>query len=233
MSEQRLLMEAGTTSTNMPRARPRYLVILARALKVPEKERRLPNSQTSNSISCAEADLINGCKSHQVAAYEQLYSQHAQRMKSIAMNLLENSHDAEDAVQEAFIKIYRGVGSFKGESTFTAWIYRVLVNSCYDLRRKKQRRKPEVAEMEVDSSMMDTRHPSLPDHPLRLALEQSLQKLDARSRTVFLLFEVEGFKHQEIAQVLQIPEGTSKNLLFEAKKKLRQLLWESRSPERS
>lgn len=226
-------MEAGSTSTNMLRARPKCQVILARALRVPEKERRLPNSQTSNSMLCMEANLIEGCKSHQVAAYERLYSQHAQRMKSIAMNLLNNSHDAEDAVQEAFIKIYRGAGSFKGESTFATWIYRVLVNSCYDLRRKKQRRKPEVAEMEVDSSAMDSRHLSLPDHALRLALEQSLQKLDVRSRTVFLLFEVEGFKHQEIAQVLHIPEGTSKNLLFEAKKILRQLLWESSSPARS
>jgi RNA polymerase sigma-70 factor (ECF subfamily) len=150
-------------------------------------------------------------------------------MKSIALNLLGNFSDAEDAVQEAFIKIYRGVASFRNESSFSTWIYRVLVNVCYDLRRRRVRR-PEATGLDAGNAEADFAAPATPDHPLRLTLEKSLARLKERNRTVFLLFEVEGFKHREIAEILNIPEGTSKNLLFEAKRELQKLLWQTRKP---
>ncbi len=183
-------------------------------------------SDSLDSLRDPDAQLVQGCKSGSLPAYEQLYSVHGARMKSIALNILGNTSDAEDAVQEAFLKVYRGIGRFKGESTFTTWIYRILVNVCYDLVRRRQRRKPEVNETDLKPGTLELSGFSASDHPLRLTLERTLEKLSERSRTVFLLFEVEGFKHREIAAILNIPEGTSKNLLFEAKKELQRLLWE-------
>lgn len=143
-------------------------------------------------------------------------------MKSIALNLLGNVADAEDALQESFLKIYRGAKTFRGGAAFSTWIYRIVVNACYDaLRRRKSR--PAGAALETGDGR-EILPPAIADHPLRLALEESVARLEHRHRTVFLLFEVEGFTHGEISRILGIPEGTSKTFLFHAKKKLQRWL---------
>jgi RNA polymerase sigma-70 factor (ECF subfamily) len=141
------------------------------------------------------------------------------------LNLLHDVGDAEDAVQEAFLKIYRGARTFRGGAAFSTWIYRVTVNTCYDaLRRRKTR--PTGPPLEADGFVGREGFAvsAGADHPLRLALEKSVARLNPRQRAVFLLFEVEGFTHGEIARILGIPEGTSKTFLFEAKKKLQRSL---------
>jgi RNA polymerase sigma-70 factor (ECF subfamily) len=169
------------------------------------------------------------CKSGRMSAYERLFHAHGARMKSIALNLLGNAPDAEDAVQEAFVKIYRSVGGFKGEAAFTTWIYRVLVNACYDLMRARRRRRYEARDAPPGSEVPAAAAAGSTDHPLRLTLEQSLTKLSRRNRTVFLLFEVEGFRHREIAGILGISEGTSRSILFEAKRELQRLILAGRA----
>jgi RNA polymerase sigma-70 factor (ECF subfamily) len=144
-------------------------------------------------------------------------------MKSIAYNLLGNAADAEDAVQEAFLKIYRGAKSFRGGAAFSTWAFRVVVNTCYDALRRRRTR-PAGSPLETADGREVV--PAAPgsDHPLRLALEKSVSRLNPKHRAVFLLFEVEGFSHGEIARILGIPEGTSKTFLFDAKKKLQRWL---------
>lgn len=175
-----------------------------------------------------EKERIEGFQSGDIEAFEKLYERHGPRMKSIAWNLLGNVTDAEDAVQEAFLKIYRSAGTFRGGSSFSTWAYRVLVNACYDLMRKRRRRQ------EVDDivSVELPRTPAV-DHPLRVALEQCLARLDPRRRAAFLLFEVEGFTHKEVGEILDVPEGTSKNLLFTAKRELQGMLWKSQAASAS
>jgi RNA polymerase sigma-70 factor (ECF subfamily) len=144
-------------------------------------------------------------------------------MKSIAFNLLGNAADAEDAVQEAFLKIYRGAKTFRGGAAFSTWIYRVVVNACYDaLRRRKVR--PTGPSLDATDGREVLPASPASDHPLRLALESSVARLKPKHRAVFLLFEVEGFSHGEIGRILGIPEGTSKTFLFDAKKKLQRWL---------
>ncbi len=172
----------------------------------------------------AERDLVEACRSGSLAAFEQLYEAHGARMKSIALNLLGNISDAEDAVQESFLKVYRSIGNFRSQSAVSTWICRILLNVCYDLRRKRQRRQ-QTPGLGPDPEWGGSADAA--DHPLRLTLEKSLSRLHPRTRAVFLLFEVEGFKHSEIAEILEIPEGTSKSLLFEAKQELRRLLFKS------
>ncbi len=171
-----------------------------------------------------EEYLVDGCRKGSLAAYQRLFETHGGRMKSIAYNILGNKADAEDAVQEAFLKIYRSVDRFKGDAAFSTWVFRILVNACHDQLRRRRRRLVEVHDTETTGTLETLPEPAAADHPLRVSLETSLQKLDRRSRTVFLLYEVEGFKHREIAEMLDIPEGTSKNILFQARRELQSLL---------
>jgi len=164
-------------------------------------------------------------------AFERLYQQHGGRMKSIACNLMGNTSDAEDAVQESFLKVYRSIRSFQGHSSLSTWIYRILVNTCLDLKRKQRRQAlPEIA-----SSQDDIPHPQglTANQPLRLTLEKIVAGLDERLRHVFLLFEVEGFRHSEIAGMLNISEAASKVALFQAKRELRGQLARSQHAARN
>jgi RNA polymerase sigma-70 factor (ECF subfamily) len=144
-------------------------------------------------------------------------------MKNLARNLLGNPMDAEDAVQETFLKVQRSVAGFRGQSSFVTWVFRILVNTCHDERRSRMRKK------EITTSDNDESAPPEPRaagaHPsLRLALERALDRLTHHQREVFLLYEVEGFRHMEIAAMLEITEAASKNTLYQAKKNLRQML---------
>ena len=87
----------------------------------------------------SETELAEQCKRGNIRAFETLYALHANRMKSLAYQLLTSRPDAEDAVQEAFLKVYRGAHSFEGNSSLSTWIYRILLNCCYDLLRKRER----------------------------------------------------------------------------------------------
>jgi RNA polymerase sigma-70 factor (ECF subfamily) len=142
-------------------------------------------------------------------------------MKSIAANLLGNTADAEDAVQEAFLKIYRAASAFQGGSRLSTWAYRILVNSCYDVLRRRRRR----AEESLDAEPPTREAGSVgPDAGLRLALERSLRAIPEKPRTVFVLCEIEGMSHREVSGVLGIPETTSRGLLFDARRRLQRLL---------
>ncbi len=203
---------------------------------VPGGEPILPNSEFArgNSVRGAEgstddAGLAAACQSGDLRGYERFYRLHGSRMKSIARNLLGTTADAEDAVQDTFLKMQRSIAGFRGQSSFATWTYRILINTCYDARRSRWRKK-EVAQDEPDltASRPEPRAPAA--HPsLRLALERALAQLTGHQRNVFLLYEVEGFRHSEIAAILEISETASKNTLFQAKKNLRQMLEAPRS----
>lgn len=139
-------------------------------------------------------------------------------MKSVAANLLGNTADAEDAVQEAMLKAYRAAPRFRGGASLATWLHRILVNTCYDFMRKNRRRAegPMPASVAIEAGRAD--------HPLRLSIEMALSRLDERERTAFLLCEVEGFSHREAAEILDVPEATSRGLLFRAKRRLQKAL---------
>ncbi len=178
-----------------------------------------------------DAALAAACQAGELQAYERLYRLHGARMRNLARNLLGTQSDAEDAVQETFLKVQRSIASFRGQSSFATWTFRILVNTCHDLRRRRMRRKEFVPEESEDGAMMaEPRAPG--GHPaLKLALERAIAELTQHQRDVFLLYEVEGFHHAEIAAMLEITETASKNTLFQAKKNLRQMLEAPRSSQ--
>jgi RNA polymerase sigma-70 factor (ECF subfamily) len=170
-------------------------------------------------------ELAAACRSGDLSGYERLYSLHGARMKNLARNILGSSADAEDAVQETFLKVQRGVAGFRGQSSFVTWTFRILVNTCYDARRSRLRKKEVASEDNQPETVPRPEPRAAVAHPsLRLALERALAKLTRHQRDVFLLYEVEGFRHAEISEVLEISEAASKNTLFQAKKNLRQML---------
>jgi RNA polymerase sigma-70 factor (ECF subfamily) len=161
-----------------------------------------------------------------LAAFEALFTTHGARMKSLALNLLGSVPDAEDAVQEAFLRAYRSRDSFRQGATLFTWVCRILINTCYDVsRRRTTRRDAGVVDGEV---LLDPPSPA-GDHPLRLTLERAVGDLAPIYRDVFLLCEVEGYTHREVAAILEIPEGTSKARLFEARRQLRAAIGEKKA----
>jgi RNA polymerase sigma-70 factor, ECF subfamily len=196
-----------------------------------ERERRVepfhnqaagPDAATE-ALKAEDAALATACRSGDLRAYERLYAQQGARMKNLARNLLGNSVDAEDAVQETFLKVHRSIANFRGQSSFVTWTFRILVNTCHDARRSRMRKKEVANDDREESPRPEPRAPGA--HPsLRLALERALAELTQHQRDVFLLYEVEGFHHAEIAATLEITETASKNTLFQAKKHLRQML---------
>ena len=209
----------------------------ARISSVPrERERRVEPSEDlrgrpSQTVAHAavtaatseDAMLAARCRAGDLAGYERLYALQGARMKNVARNLLGNAIDAEDAVQETFLKVQRSIASFRGQSSFVTWTYRILINTCYDARRSRLRKKEVANDESEDSPRPEPRAPGA--HPsLRMALERALASLTKHQRDVFLLYEVEGFHHAEIAGMLDITETASKNTLFQAKRNLRQVL---------
>ncbi len=178
-----------------------------------------------------DAALAASCLAGDMSAYERLYQLQGARMRNLARNLLGSPADAEDAVQDTFLKIQRGIKSFRGQSLFVTWTFRILVNTCYDVRRSRVRRK-EQAQQDPSQSLPRPELRAPVAHPsLRMALERALAALTRQQRDVFLLYEVEGFRHAEIATMLEISETASKNTLFQAKKHLRVMLEPPRSAE--
>jgi RNA polymerase sigma-70 factor, ECF subfamily len=163
-----------------------------------------------------EGDLLAACRRREMRAFEEVYRAHGSRLKSVAFHILRNRQDAEDAVQETFLKLYRGIDGFQGNSGIGTWLCRIAINVAYDVARRRQR--------EPECAIPDTAGAN--QLPLKVALNDALGRIHPKHRTVFWLFEVEGMRHAEIAAILEVPEGTSKAWLFEAKKELKRMLME-------
>jgi len=164
--------------------------------------------------------MAQACAVGDAAAFERIYHRYGDRMKSVAFNHLGNRSDAEDAVQETFLKVHRSASTYTGESSFVTWLYRVLINTCYDVMRKRGRRIEELPVDRLDFPAVS------PDVPRQMMLRLLLDELPELRRSVFVLFEVEGLSHKEIAEVLSIKETYSKWLLFMTRRDLQQR-WES------
>lgn len=164
--------------------------------------------------------LAGGCAAGDGEVFEEVYRLHGSRMKSIAFNYLGNRADAEDAVQETFLKIHRAAGGFTGEASFATWAIRILVNTCVDVLRKRRRRGEESP---IDEETGELERGAPPSDPTkRIALRRLIGDLPEQRRAVFTLFEIEGMSHAEIGELLGISEGNSKWILFATKKQLQE-----------
>jgi RNA polymerase sigma-70 factor (ECF subfamily) len=167
----------------------------------------------------SDEQLIQRCLNGEISAFRELYDQHKEGLFSVAMRIHHNSQDAEDALQETFVKIYKALPGFKGECKLSTWIYKILLNTCFSSLKQKKSSAERLINLSKDELANSTKQN---DNPLnKLILEQEIASLPVGYRSVFVLHEVEGFSHEEIAEMLEITIGTSKSQLFKAKKMLR------------
>jgi RNA polymerase sigma-70 factor (ECF subfamily) len=180
----------------------------------------LPSSKRSTDES---ADLVARCQAGDVEAFGTLYRAHAARIYALASRMAGSPDEGEDLMQEIFMQAFRKLGSFKGESAIGTWLYRLALNHCLDFVRSKQ------AKMENVTDTLDGETSIEPaarrDTPIaRIDLERAIERLPTGCREVFVLHDIEGFDHKEVADALGIAEGTSKSQVFKARMKLRAFL---------
>jgi len=174
----------------------------------------------------ADLALVARCRDGDLAAFEELYRAHAGRLYSLAMRMLGNAADAEDLLQEIFLSAHRKLESFRGDSALGTWLYRLATNQILDHVRSRAARTGQLTDGLDDASVIaDAAGHRLADRAIdRIDLERALVELPEGCRAAFVLHDVEGLEHKEIAQVLGIAEGTSKSQVFKARLKLRGFL---------
>ena len=183
----------------------------------------------------SEIDLIAAAQSGGQNAFAQLVEAHQGKVYSLSYRMTGNPDDAADLTQEAFLNAWRGLASFHGQSSFSTWLYRLTSNVCIDFLRREKRRTALSMTVEEDE---EGRQAEVPDHrfspeqelerrELRRTVQQGLAALSPEHRRVLVLRELEGLSYQEIAQCLELEEGTVKSRIARARIALKEYLQKS------
>ena len=184
-----------------------------------------PN-MTSRTDTLTDLELAQASAAGDVSAYEELYRRHHRKVYSLCLRMLGNVPDAEDLTQEVFLQLYRKIGTFKGAAALSTWLYRLTVNRVLmHVRTHRRQQEGQLHEGEeiaqTEAMKQPQRDGSIID---RIDLERAIRRLPPGYRAVFLLHDVEGYEHDEIARLLGIAVGTTKSQLHKARMKLRELL---------
>ena len=156
-------------------------------------------------------------------AFEELYREHSTRLFNLAWRMCGTRADAEDLLQEIFLLAYRKLPEFRGDSTVGTWLYRLAMNRCLDHLKSRHTRASGVTSS-LDEEVMSGPKLVVDGGLKRLDLERAIARLPEGARAAFVLHDVEGFQHHEIASILGISEGTSKSQVHKARLKMRALL---------
>lgn len=198
-------------------------------------EKALTQTKKTLSPGLTEAEAIERAKQGDAECFEALYGLHKRRVYSLCLRMTGNTAEAEDLTQEAFLQLYRKIATFRGESAFSTWLHRLAVNVVLMHLRKKGL--PEV-------SLEETMEPQQEDAPRkdigardnvlagsidRVNLERAIESLPPGYRIIFVLHDIEGYEHNEIAEMMGCSIGNSKSQLHKARMKLRDLLKTSRA----
>ena len=226
----------------------RKIVIGSLARPTVEKRRSL-NWETRSDTECiskkaappvssvpsgrlSEAEAIERAREGDRTAFECLYRLHSRRVYAVCLRMLADPTEAEDLTQEAFLLLFRKIHTFRGESAFSTWLHRLVVNLVLMHLRKKS---PPIVSIEATPDPDDDTSPNIdmgaPDLLLegsidRINLERCIGQLPAGCRTMFVLHDVQGYEHREIAEMLGRSVGDSKSQLHKARRRLRELLHE-------
>lgn len=182
-----------------------------------------PSKDTDAKPTIADVALVSRCQAGDVEAFETIYRQHAARIYSLASRMAGSTEEGEDLLQEIFLQAYRKLGSYKGDAALGTWLYRLALNHCLDYVRSRQAKMHKLTEtLDADTSVEPVARRESPI--AKMDLDRAIERLPEGCRQAFLLHDVEGFGHKEVAGLLGIAEGTSKSQVFKARMKLRALL---------
>lgn len=168
----------------------------------------------SSNQTIPESDLISGCISGDRKMQRELYERYSAKMFGVCLRYAGSTEEAEDILQEGFIKVFRKIGSYRGEGSFEGWIRRIFVNTAIEQFRRKTYMQP-ITEREENT--VEATYLSVLDNLAEKDIIKLVQQLSPGYRTVFNMYVVEGYTHRQIAEALGISEGTSKSQLSRAK----------------
>ena len=182
-----------------------------------------------------EQELVALAKQGDHNAFAQLVQDNQNKIYSLALRMTGNPEDGADLAQEAFLKAWRSLPSFQEESSFSTWLYRLTSNLCIDFLRKEKRRKAAVTTISLDDDEEESPPIEVPDHrftpeteverrELRAAMSRALKVMSEEHRQILILREVEGRSYTEIAELLNLEEGTVKSRIARARISLRNIL---------
>jgi RNA polymerase sigma-70 factor (ECF subfamily) len=187
--------------------------------------------KTEKLCELPEAKVIELAQRGHAGAFERLYRLHSGRVYALCMHMLRNPDEAEDSTQEVFLHVFRKIQGFRGASAFSTWLHRVAVNTV--LMRIRGARLAKAALVEntegSEETGMTPREPGAPDLHLegyidRVAIENAIKQLPPRCKLMFVLYDIQGYAHNEIAKLLGCSVGNAKSQLHKARMRLRKLL---------
>jgi RNA polymerase sigma-70 factor (ECF subfamily) len=184
---------------------------------------------TQTTMTPLSADIIRRAQAGDSDAFADLFNAHKARIYALCLRMTSNTAEAEDLTQDAFMQVFRKLSTFRGDSALSTWLHRIAVNTVLMHFRKKvlhqvsldERTDGEGKTVRRECGGRDSRLSGTVD---RIALIRALKELPAGYRTIFLLHEVQGYEHQEIAQLLECSVGNSKSQLHKAKLRIREIL---------
>ena len=183
--------------------------------------------------SADDAVLVQAAQQGDTGAFEELVARHRDKVYARALSMMRNEEEAVDLSQEAWVKAWQRIGRFHGDSSFSTWLTRIVINLCLDELRKQQRRRSEsIEEMDEESGGVERQMPAITINPterlergeLRQRIDRALNQLSAEHRTVLVLHEFEEMEYKKIAETMGCSIGTVMSRLFYARRKLAALL---------
>lgn len=193
----------------------------------------MSKEQTTTARPETDLELVKRAQEGDSDAFASLFYAHKARIYSVCLRMTNNTAEAEDLTQDAFMQVFRKLATFRGDSALSTWLYRIAVNTVLMHFRKKALRQVSLDEPYNQDARQVKREYGSKDDRLtgsvdRIALTRAIRELPDGYRTIFLLHEVEGYEHQEIAELLDCSVGNSKSQLHKAKLRIRELLGHAR-----
>jgi RNA polymerase sigma-70 factor, ECF subfamily len=186
----------------------------------------MPAEPSAAAASSTDLELCRMAAEGDIAAFELIYERYHRRTYSLTLRMTASPTEAEDLTQEVFIQLFRKIGSFRGDSAFSTWLHRLTVNQVLmHFRRRSVRNEKTSEDGEMpEQTVTGTANPQRMQVVDRIALKNAIAALPTGYRNVFVLHDVEGYEHEEVAKLLKISVGTSKSQLHKARLKLRGLI---------
>lgn len=197
-----------------------------------EKKGFIESKKVLDMTSAKDFELTQAAADGNMPAFEEIYNRHHRRVYSICLRMLQNATEAEDLTQDVFIQLHRKIGSFRGDSAFTTWLHRLTVNQVLmHFRKRNVKFEKTTEEGETPVQIVGgTENPLKMPVVDKIAIEHAIEQLPKGYRNVFVLHDVEGYEHEEVARILGCSVGTSKSQLHKARLKLRKLLQRKAPP---
>ena len=207
------------------------MAALTLAHKDLSRDKRLALRENEASAPQSDFALTRKAAKGDMESFGEIYRRHHRRVYSLALRMTGNVPEAEDLMQESFMHLFGKIGSFRGESAFTTWLHRLTVNQVLmHFRKRAVRKEKTTAEGEMPVQVVaGTGNPNWMPVVERIALNKAIAQLPPGCRSMFVLYDVEGYAHEEIAKMLGCSIGTSKSQLHKARMKLRTLLRQQNS----